>query len=91
VVISISKNIYVNTKILLLFSGLDIYEPTKINLHQTNVHVSSGIRKPWDDQIKKVRKDQLVFDKEPKDLDYDYLYLIEFFNGTEKKIIIKSQ
>ncbi len=86
-VASILKNIHANTIILPLLNGVDIYERIRTNLQKAIVspacvYVSSSIRKPGT-IIQKGAEGHIIFGKDPKYLDYNYEYLIEFFNEME--------
>jgi len=81
---SISKNISADTIILPLLNGVDIYERIRTSLQKAivspaSVYVSSSIEKPGT-----IRQEgpegHIVFGKDPKHLNYNYEYLIEFFN-----------
>jgi len=83
-VASISKNIYNDTIILPLLNGVDIYERIRTNLQQAIVlpacvYVSSSIEKPGTIR-QKGPEGQIIFGKDPEYVDYNYAYLIEFFN-----------
>ena len=83
-VASISKKIHHDTIILPLLNGVDIYERIRTNLHQAIVspacvYVSSSIEKPGTIR-QKGPEGQIVFGKDSKYVDYNYTYLIEFFN-----------
>jgi len=83
-VTSISKNIFTDTIILPLLNGVDIYERIRINLQKAivspaSVYVSSSIEKPGTVR-QKGPEGHIVFGKDPKHLNYNYEYLIEFFN-----------
>jgi len=82
-VVSISKNIYADTIILPLLNGVDIYERIRTNLQKAIispacVYVSSSIEKPGTIR-QRGPAGHIVFGKDPKHLDYNYQYLIEFF------------
>ena len=83
-VASILKNISANTIILPLLNGVDIYERIRANLQKAIispacVYVSSSIEKPG--TVRQTGPEgHIVFGKDPKHLNYDYQYLIEFFN-----------
>ncbi|HER24489.1 MAG TPA: ketopantoate reductase family protein [Candidatus Atribacteria bacterium] len=83
-VTSISKNISADTIILPLLNGVDIYERIRNNLQEAivspaSVYVSSSIEKPGSIR-QKGPAGHIVFGKDPKYLNYNYQYLIEFFN-----------
>jgi len=83
-VASISKNTHADTIILPLLNGVDIYERIRTHLQQAIVspacvYVSSSIEKPG--MIRqKGPEGHIVFGKDPKYIDYNYVYLIEFFH-----------
>ena len=83
-VVSISKNISADTIILPLLNGVDIYERIRKSLQKAivtpaSVYVSSSIEKPG--TVRQTGPEgHVVFGKDPKHLNYDYRYLIEFFN-----------
>ena len=84
VVASISKNISVDTIVLPLLNGVDIYERIRTNLQKAivspaSVYVSSSIEKPGTIR-QKGAEGHIVFGKDPKHLSYNYEHLIEFFN-----------
>ena len=83
-VTSISKNISPDTIILPLLNGVDIYERIRTSLQKAivspaSVYVSSSIKKSGT-----IRQEgpegHIIFGKDPKRLDYNYEYLIKFFN-----------
>jgi len=83
-VISISKNISADTIILPLLNGVDIYERIRTSLQKAivlpaSVYVSSSIEKPGTIR-QKGPEGHIVFGKDPKHLNHDYRFLIEFFN-----------
>ena len=83
-VLSISKNIHPDTIILPLLNGVDIYERIRTNLQKAIVspacvYVSSSIEKPGTIR-QKGAEGHIIFGKDPKYLNYNYEYLIEFFN-----------
>jgi len=83
-VASISKNISADTIILPLLNGVDIYERIRTGLQKAivspaSVYVSSSIEKPGTIR-QKGPEGHIVFGKDPKHLNYDYRFLIEFFN-----------
>jgi len=83
-VASISKNISVDTIVLPLLNGVDIYERIRTNLQKAivspaSVYVSSSIEKPGTIR-QKGAEGHIVFGKDPKHLSYNYEHLIEFFN-----------
>jgi len=83
-VASISKNISADTIILPLLNGVDIYERIRTSLQKAivspaSVYVSSSIEKPGTIR-QKGPEGHIIFGKDPKHLDYDYRFLIEFFN-----------
>ncbi|MHC2995510.1 MAG: 2-dehydropantoate 2-reductase [Candidatus Atribacteria bacterium] len=86
-VASISKNIYANTIVLPLLNGVDIYERIRTNLQKAIVspacvYVSSSIEKPGTIR-QRGPEGYIVFGKDPRYLNYNYEYLIEFFNEME--------
>ena len=83
-VASISKNISVDTIVLPLLNGVDIYERIRTNLQKAIVspacvYVSSSIEKPGTIRQRGANK-HIIFGKDPRYLNYNYKYLIEFFN-----------
>jgi len=81
---SISKNISADTIILPLLNGVDIYERIRTNLQQAIVspacvYVSSSIEKPGTIR-QKGAEGHIIFGKDPRYLNYNYEYLVEFFN-----------
>jgi 2-dehydropantoate 2-reductase len=83
-VILISKNVSVNTIILPLLNGVDIYERIRTNLQKAivlpaSVYVSSSIEKPGSIR-QKGAEGHILFGKDPKHLNCNYKHLIEFFN-----------
>jgi len=83
-VASISKNISTDTIILPLLNGVDIYERIRTSLQKgivlpSCVYVSSSIEKPGTIRQRGANK-HIIFGKDPKHLNYNYEYLIEFFN-----------
>ncbi len=83
-VASISKNISADTIILPLLNGVDIYERIRTNLQKAIVlpacvYVSSSIEKPGTIRQKGL-EGHIVFGKDPRYLNYNYEYLVEFFN-----------
>ena len=81
---SISKNISTDTIILPLLNGVDIYERIRTSLQQAIVspacvYVSSSIEKPGTIR-QKGAEGHIIFGKDPRYLDYNYGYLVEFFN-----------
>jgi len=83
-VASISKNISADTIILPLLNGVDIYESIRANLQKAIVspacvYISSNIEKPGTIRQRGVNK-HIIFGKDPRYLNYNYKYLIEFFN-----------
>jgi len=81
---SISKNISADTIVLPLLNGVDIYERIRTSLQKAivspaSVYVSSSIEKPGTIR-QKGPEGHIVFGKDPKHLNYNYEYLIEFFN-----------
>ena len=83
-VASISKNISTDTIIFPLLNGVDIYERIRTSLQKAivspaSVYVSSSIEKPGTIR-QKGPEGHIVFGKDPKHLNYNYEYLIEFFN-----------
>ena len=83
-VASISKNISANTIILPLLNGVDIYESIRTNLQKAIVspacvYISSSIEKPGTIMQRGANK-HIIFGKDPKYLNYNYKYLVEFFN-----------
>jgi len=82
--VSISKNISADTIILPLLNGVDIYERIRTSLEKAivspaSVYVSSSIEKPGTIR-QKGPEGHIIFGKDPKHLNYNYQYLIEFFN-----------
>jgi 2-dehydropantoate 2-reductase len=80
----IAKNISADTIILPLLNGVDIYERIRINLQKVIVlpacvYVSSSIEKPGTIRQKGL-EGHIVFGKDPRYLNYNYEYLVEFFN-----------
>ena len=83
-VTSISKNISADTIILPLLNGVDIYERIRTSLQKgivspASVYVSSSIEKSGTVR-QKGPEGHIIFGKDPKQLGYNYEYLIEFFN-----------
>ncbi len=83
-VASISKNISADTIILPLLNGVDIYERIRTTLQKAIVspacvYVSSSIEKPGTIRQKGL-EGHIVFGKDPRYLNYNYEYLVEFFN-----------
>ncbi|MGB6369504.1 MAG: 2-dehydropantoate 2-reductase [Atribacterota bacterium] len=83
-VASIAKNISANTIVLPLLNGVDIYERIRTNLQKAIVspacvYVSSSIEKPGTIR-QKGPEGHIVFGKDPRYLNYNYEYLVEFFN-----------
>lgn len=83
-VASISKNISADTIILPLLNGVDIYERIRTGLQKAIVspacvYVSSSIEKPGTIR-QKGAEGHIIFGKDPKHLNYNYEYLVEFFN-----------
>jgi len=83
-VASISKNISTDTIILPLLNGVDIYERIRTGLQKAiispaSVYVSSSIEKPGTIR-QKGAEGHIIFGKDPRYLNYNYEYLIEFFN-----------
>jgi len=83
-VASISKNISADTIILPLLNGVDIYESIRANLQKAIVspacvYISSNIEKPGTIRQRGANK-HIIFGKDPRYLNYNYKYLIEFFN-----------
>ena len=83
-VASISKNIHADTIILPLLNGVDIYERIRTSLQKAivspaSVYVSSSIEKPGTIR-QKGPEGHIVFGKDPRYLNYNYEYIIEFFN-----------
>ena len=83
-VASISKNISADTIILPLLNGVDIYERIRTSLQKgivspASVYVSSSIEKPGTIR-QKGPEGHIIFGKDPKHLNYNYEYLIGFFN-----------
>ncbi len=83
-VISISKNISADTIILPLLNGVDIYERIRTSLQKAIVspacvYVSSSIEKPGTIG-QGGAEGHIVFGKDPRYLNYNYEYLVEFFN-----------
>jgi len=83
-VISISKNISADTIILPLLNGVDIYERIRTSLQKAivspaSVYVSSSIEKPGTIR-QKGAEGHIIFGKDPRYLNYNYKYLVEFFN-----------
>lgn len=83
-VASIAKNIYTNTIVLPLLNGVDIYERIRTTLRKAIVspacvYVSSGIEKPGTIR-QKGAEGHIIFGKDPRYLNYNYGYLVEFFN-----------
>ena len=81
---SISKNISADTIILPLLNGVDIYERIRTSVQKAivspaSVYVSSSIKKSGT-----IRQEgpegHIIFGKDPKRLEYNYEYLIKFFN-----------
>lgn len=80
----ISKNISADTIILPLLNGVDIYERIRTSSEKgivspASVYVSSSIEKPGTVR-QKGPAGHIVFGKDPKHLNYNYQYLIDFFN-----------
>jgi len=83
-VASISKNISADTIVLPLLNGIDIYERIRTNLQKgivspASVYVSSNIEKPGTVR-QRGPEGRIVFGKDPNHLNYNYDYLIGFFN-----------
>ncbi len=83
-VASISKNISVDTIVLPLLNGVDIYERIRTNLQKAIVspacvYVSSSIEKPGTIR-QKGAEGHIIFGKDQKHLGYNYEHLIKFFN-----------
>lgn len=83
-VTSISKNISPDTIILPLLNGVDIYERIRTSLQKAivspaSVYVSSSIKKSGTIR-QRGPEGHIIFGKDPKRLDYNYKYLIKFFN-----------
>ena len=83
-VISVSKNIYANTIVLPLLNGIDIYERIRTGLQKAIVspacvYVSSSIEKPGTIR-QKGAEGHIISGKDPRYLNYNYEYLVEFFN-----------
>ena len=83
-VASISKNISVDTIVLPLLNGVDIYERIRTSLEKAivspaSVYVSSSIEKPGTIR-QKGPEGHIIFGKDPKHLSYNYEHLIKFFN-----------
>jgi len=83
-VASISKNIYADTIILPLLNGVDIYERIRTSLQKAivspaSVYVSSSIEKPGTIR-QRGPEGHIIFGKDPKHLNYNYGFLIKFFN-----------
>ncbi len=83
-VASISKNISADTIVLPLLNGVDIYERIGTTLQKAIVspacvYVSSSIEKPGTIR-QKGAEGHIVFGKDPRYLNYNYEYLVEFFN-----------
>jgi len=83
-VASISKNISADTIILPLLNGVDIYERIRTTLQKTIVspacvYVSSSIERPGTIR-QKGPEGHIIFGKDPRCLNYNYGYLVEFFN-----------
>ena len=81
---SILKNISADTIVLPLLNGVDIYERIRINLQKAIVspacvYVSSSIEKPGTIR-QKGAEGHIIFGKDPRYLNYNYEYLVEFFN-----------
>jgi len=83
-VTSISKNSTVDTIILPLLNGVDIYERIRNGLPKAiilpaAVYVSSSIEKPGTVR-QKGPEGHIVFGKDPKYPNHDYRYIVEFFS-----------
>jgi len=83
-VISVSKNIYANTIVLPLLNGIDIYGRIRTGLQKAIVspacvYVSSSIEKPGTIR-QKGAEGHIISGKDPRYLNYNYEYLVEFFN-----------
>ena len=83
-VASISKNISADTIVLPLLNGVDIHERIRAGLQKAIVspacvYVSSSIEKPGTIR-QKGAEGHIIFGKDPRYLNYNYKYLIEFFN-----------
>jgi 2-dehydropantoate 2-reductase len=83
-VASISKNISTDTIVLPLLNGVDVHERIRINLQKAIVspacvYVSSSIEKPGTIR-QKGAEGHIIFGKDPRYLNYNYKYLVEFFN-----------
>ena len=82
-VISISKNIHIDTIVVPLLNGIDIYERIRKYIQNSIiipacVYVSSSIEKLG--VIRQKGSDgHIIFGKDPLNLDYNYDYLVEFF------------
>ena len=86
-VISISKNVFADTVVLPLLNGVDIYERIRIGLQKAIVspacvYVSSSIEKPGTIR-QKGAEGHIIFGKDPRYLNNNYEYLIEFFDEME--------
>jgi len=82
-VTSISKKSTVDTIILPLLNGVDIYERIRTGLPKAiilpaAVYVSSSIEKPGTIR-QKGPEGRIVFGKDPQNQSYNYQYMIEFF------------
>lgn len=83
-VASISKNISADTIVLPLLNGVDIYESIRATLQKAIVspacvYISSSIEKPGTIRQGGANR-HIIFGKDPRYLNYNYKYLIEFFN-----------
>jgi len=83
-VASILKNISTDTIVLPLLNGIDIYERIRTSLQKgivspASVYVSSSIEKSGTIR-QRGPEGHIVFGKDPNQLNYNYEYLIGFFN-----------
>ena len=83
-VASISKNISADTIVLPLLNGVDIYKSIRATLQKAIVspacvYISSSIEKPGTIRQRGANK-HIIFGKDPRYLNYNYEYLIKFFN-----------
>ena len=83
-VASIIKNISTDTIVLPLLNGIDIYERIRTSLQKgivspASVYVSSSIEKSGTIR-QRGPEGHIVFGKDPNQLNYNYEYLIGFFN-----------
>ena len=81
---SIIKNISTDTIVLPLLNGIDIYERIRTSLQKgivspASVYVSSSIEKSGTIR-QRGPEGHIVFGKDPNQLNYNYEYLIGFFN-----------